>query len=94
MRSLLKENIEPMKDIKIFENKKIRSNWDTEKEKWYFAVVDIIETLTESNNPQVYWRVLKKRLLAEGNETVTNCNALKMDGIQLSSKIGQLKMQS
>lgn len=68
-----------MKDIKIFENKKIRSNWDAEKEKWYFAVVDIIETLTESNNPQVYWRVLKKRLLAEGNETVTNCNALKME---------------
>jgi hypothetical protein len=68
-----------MKDIKIFENKKIRSHWHAEREKWYFAVVDIIETLTESNNPQVYWRVLKKRLLAEGNETVTNCNALKME---------------
>jgi hypothetical protein len=67
-----------MKDIKIFENRKIRSNWDAEKEKWYFSVVDVIETLTDSSNPQVYWRVLKKRLLAEGNETVTNCNALKM----------------
>ncbi|MFA5971203.1 MAG: Bro-N domain-containing protein [Lentimicrobiaceae bacterium] len=70
--------MEPMKDIKIFENRKIRSNWDAEKEKWYFSVVDVIETLTDSSNPQVYWRVLKKRLLAEGNETVTNCNALKM----------------
>ena len=48
-------------------------------EKWYFAIVDIIEVLTESPNPQVYWRVLKKRLAAEGNETVTNCNALKME---------------
>ena len=83
-----------MKDMKLFENKKIRSNWDAEQEKWYFSVVDIIEVLTDSNNPQVYWRVPKKRLLAEGNETVTNCNALKMEGIQLSSKIGQLKMLS
>jgi len=68
-----------MKDIKIFESKKIRSSWDNEHEKWYFAIVDIIAALTDSNNPQVYWRVLKKRLLAEGNETVTNCNALKME---------------
>jgi len=83
-----------MKDLKLFEHKKILSNWDAEKEKWYFSVVDIIEVLTDSNNPQVYWRVLKKRLLAEGNETVTNCNALKMEGFQLSAKIGQLKMQS
>jgi hypothetical protein len=67
-----------MEDIKLFDNKKIRSAWDAEQEKWYFSIVDIIETLTDSNNPQVYWRVLKKRLLAEGNETVTNCNALKM----------------
>ncbi|MFZ4550159.1 MAG: Bro-N domain-containing protein, partial [Bacteroidales bacterium] len=49
------------------------------QEKWFFSVVDIIEVLTDSNNPQVYWRVLKKRLLSEGNETVTNCNALKME---------------
>jgi hypothetical protein len=68
-----------MKSIKLFESKKIRSSWDNEKEKWYFAIVDIIAALTDSNNPQVYWRVLKKRLLAEGNETVTNCNALKME---------------
>ncbi len=68
-----------MKDLKLFENKKIRSNWDAEREKWYFSIVDIVEVLTDSNNPQVYWRVLKKRLLAEGNETVTNCNGLKME---------------
>ncbi len=68
-----------MKDIKIFESTKIRSSWNNEQEKWYFAIVDIIAVLSDSNNPQVYWRVLKKRLLAEGNETVTNCNALKME---------------
>ena len=68
-----------MKNIKLFENKKVRTHWDTEKEQWYFAIVDVISILTESDNPQVYWRVMKKRLLAEGNETVTNCNALKME---------------
>jgi hypothetical protein len=67
-----------MENIKLFESKKIRSSWDSEQEKWYFSIVDIISALTDSNNPQVYWRVLKKRLLAEGNETVTNCNGLKM----------------
>ena len=67
-----------MENIKLFESKKIRSSWDSEQEKWYFSIVDIITALTDSNNPQVYWRVLKKRLLAEGNETVTNCNGLKM----------------
>ena len=68
-----------MSNIKLFESKKNRSHWDTDAEKWYFSIMDIIEVLTDSNNPQVYWRVLKKRLLAEGNETVTNCNALKME---------------
>ena len=67
-----------MENIKLFESKKIRSSWDNEQEKWYFSIVDIIAVLTDSNNPQVYWRVLKKRLLSEGNETVTNCNGLKM----------------
>jgi hypothetical protein len=69
-----------MSNIKLFESKKIRNHWDAEQEKWYFSVVDIIEALTDTSNPQVYWRVLKKRLLNEGNETVTNCNALKMEG--------------
>lgn len=67
-----------MENIKLFESKKIRSSWDSEQEKWYFSIVDVIAVLTDSNNPQVYWRVLKKRLLGEGNETVTNCNGLKM----------------
>ncbi|MFZ2152438.1 MAG: BRO family protein [Microgenomates group bacterium] len=63
----------------IFQNNKVRRIWDEQKELWYFSVVDIIEILTGSTNPQVYWRVLKKRLIDEGsNETVTNCNGLKM----------------
>ena len=64
--------------IRLFEEKKIRAAWDEEKEEWYFAIVDVIAVLTESPNPQTYWRVMKKRLKDEGNETVTNCNALKM----------------
>ncbi len=73
------EKLKSMSNIKLFEHKKIRSHWDAEEEKWYFSVVDIIEVLTDSPNPQVYWRVLKKRMKDEGNETVTNCNALKME---------------
>jgi hypothetical protein len=64
--------------IKIFEDKKVRTLWDGERELWFFAIVDVIKVLTDSPNPQVYWRVMKKRLKDEGNETVTNCNALKM----------------
>lgn len=64
--------------IKLFEEKKVRAVWDDEQEKWYFSVVDVVGVLTESKDPQVYWRVLKKRLLEEGNETVTNCNGLKL----------------
>lgn len=64
--------------IKLFGEEKVRAVWDEEKEKWFFSVVDIVAILTESPNPQTYWRVLKKRLKDEGNETVTNCNGLKM----------------
>ena len=64
--------------IKLFGDDKIRAIWDDEQEKWYFSVVDVVAVLTESPNPQTYWRVLKKRLKDEGNETVTNCNGLKM----------------
>ncbi len=64
--------------IKLFGNDNIRAVWDDEQEKWYFSVVDVVAVLTESPNPQTYWRVLKKRLKDEGNETVTNCNGLKM----------------
>ena len=67
-----------MSNVKLFEEKKVRSHWDASEELWYFSIVDVIEILTQSPNPQVYWRVMKKRLLDEGNETVTNCNALKM----------------
>ncbi len=65
-------------EIKLYEDSKIRTLWDSDAEKWYISIVDVIAVLTESTNPQVYWRVLKKRLLEEGNETVTNCNGLKM----------------
>lgn len=64
--------------IRIFEDKRIRTAWDEEKEEWFFSVVDVIAVLTDSPNPQTYWRVMKKRLKDEGNESVTNCNALKM----------------
>jgi len=64
--------------IKLFEDKRVRVLWDEEHEKWYFSIVDVVGVLSESENPQVYWRVLKKRLYDEGNESVTNCNALKM----------------
>ncbi|MCX7050044.1 MAG: Bro-N domain-containing protein [Candidatus Sumerlaeota bacterium] len=67
-----------MSNIVLFEAKQVRRAWSESEQKWYFAIVDVISILTSSSNPQVYWRVLKKRLLAEGNETVTNCNALKM----------------
>ena len=67
-----------MKDIKLFEEKKVRSQWDAEKEIWYFSIIDIVAILTDSPNPRNYWKVLKHRLLKEGNESVTNCNQLKM----------------
>ena len=64
--------------IQLFVDKRIRTAWDAEKEEWYFSIVDVVAVLTDSPNPQTYWRVLKKRLKDEGNETVTSCNALKM----------------
>ena len=64
--------------IKLFEERKVRTIWDDTHEKWYFSIVDVVAILTDSSNPQTYWRVLKKRLKEEGNETVTNCNALKL----------------
>ena len=67
-----------MSNIKLFESKHIRSIWDDKAQRWLFAIMDVVAALTESQNPQVYWRVFKKRLLADGNETVTNRNALKM----------------
>ena len=64
--------------LKIFDNKNVRVVWDDEQEKWYFSIVDVCGALTDSPNPRNYWKVLKHRLLKEGNETVTNCNQLKL----------------
>ena len=61
-----------------YENRKIRSVWDAEKEEWFFSIVDVVAVLTESPNPNNYWKVLKSRLIKEGNQTVTNCNQLKL----------------
>ena len=69
-----------MSNIRIFENKKVRTQWDEEKEIWYFSVIDVIEILTDSPRPRKYWNALKTKLKVEGNET--------------SQKLGQLKMVS
>ena len=66
--------------IKIFEDKKVRTLWDEEQEKWYFSIIDVIEILTGSPRPRKYWNALKTKLKAEGSE--------------LSHNLGQLKMQS
>lgn len=65
-------------EIKVFEDKQVRSVWDAEKEKWYISIVDVISVLTESPNPRKYWSVLKTRLKAEGSQLTTNCSQLKM----------------
>ena len=68
-------------NIQLFENKRIRTAWDEEKEEWYFSVVDVVAVLTDQPDYQAarnYWKVTKKRLKDEGNETVTNCNRLKL----------------
>lgn len=65
-------------NIQIFENKKIRTAWDNEKEEWYFSIVDVVGVLTDSPNPRKYWSVLKTRLRKEGSELTTNCSQLKM----------------
>ena len=67
--------------IKLFEQKQVRTHWNEDEEKWYFSIIDIVGILSVQPNHQRarnYWKVLKTRLLKEGNETVTNCNRLKM----------------
>ncbi len=64
--------------IQLFEERKVRTVWDDEQEKWYFSIVDVCGVLTDSKDATAYWRKLKQRLKAEGNETVTNCHALKL----------------
>ena len=61
-------------EIKLFQDKKIRTKWDSNIEDYYFSVIDVIAVLTESKNPSQYWRTLKARLKEEGNESVTNCS--------------------
>ena len=67
--------------IKLFNERQIRTHWDEEQEKWYFSIVDVVGILSESVDPNVYWRKLKQRLKEEGNQTVTNCHALKMQAV-------------
>ena len=64
--------------LKLFEERKVRTVWDDEKEQWYFSIVDVVSVLTDSVDATAYWRKLKQRLKEEGNETVTNCHGLKM----------------
>ena len=67
--------------LKLFEERKVRTVWDDEKEKWYFSIVDVIGVLTDQPHQQGarnYWKVLKNRLLKEGNQSVTNCNQLRL----------------
>lgn len=66
-------------EIKLFEDKNVRVQWDKDQEKWWFSIVDVVRILTQSPDPKTYWRVLKHRLVKEGNQTVTNCNTLKME---------------
>ena len=81
-----------MKDqVQLFEEKKVRSVWDDEAEEWYFSLADVAGLLSDSSNPQAYWRKLKERLKKEGNETVTNCHALRLlspDGKRRLADVG------
>ena len=81
-------------EIQLFEEKKVRTVWDDEQEKWYFSIVDVCGVLTDSPNPRNYWKVLKHRLIQEGNETVTNCKQLKLkadDGKMRLIRIDQMQ---
>ena len=64
--------------LQLFQNRKVRTAWDDQEEKWYFSIIDVCDVLTDSKDATAYWRKLKQRLKAEGNETVTNCHALKL----------------
>lgn len=70
--------MEKQNEIRVFEEKKVRTLWDGEHEKWYFSIADVIAVLTDSPNPRKYWSVLKTRLKAEGSQLTTNCSQLKM----------------
>jgi hypothetical protein len=70
--------MEKQNEIKLFEDKKVRTLWDAENEKWYFSIVDVVAVLTDSPNPRKYWSVLKTRLKTEGSQLATNCSQLKL----------------
>ena len=79
---------------KIFNNETIRTVWDKEEEKYYISIVDLVRVLSESENPRNYWKVLKHRLKREGNESVTNCNQLKLkssDGKYYSTDVTDIE---
>jgi prophage antirepressor-like protein len=77
------------KGIKIFEEHQVRTVWNEETEEWYFSIVDVVGILTESPNPNNYWKVLKNRLKKEGSELVTNCNQLKMSSVARLYCVGE-----
>ena len=80
--------------IKLFQNKEIRTLWNETEEEWYFSIVDVVSVLTDSTDGRKYWNKLKQRLIAEGNETVTNCHQLKMtaaDGKQRLTDVADTK---
>ncbi len=74
-----------MSNVKLFESKQVRTEWDACAQKWYFAIVDVVAVLTASTDPGAYWRKLKERLKKEGNETVTNCHGSKPTASVISS---------
>lgn len=83
-----------MNKVQIFQDKKVRTHWDAEREEWYFSVVDVVGALTDSPDPRNYWKVLKHRLKKEGNQSVTNCNQLKMvssDGKSYKTDVADTK---
>jgi len=85
-KPVIKEVDKMNNEIKIFEGNQIRSVWDNDKEEWYFSVVDVVGTLSDSKDPGAYWRKLKQRLKEEGSEGVTFCHGLKLKASGNSSK--------
>ncbi len=83
-----------MNKVQLFQDKRVRTHWDAEREEWYFSVVDVVGALTDSPDPRNYWKVLKHRLKKEGNQSVTNCNQLKMvssDGKSYKTDVADTK---
>ena len=79
--------------LQLFETKKVRTIWDEEQEKWYFAIVDVVAVLTDSVNPQSYQRKLKQRLKEEGNESVTDCHAFKLQAADGKMRLTDVAFQ-